>query len=133
MADEPGTGAQYEFTLRYTKALINTATRRYFTKLIGWRYRFSCILLLACIVAFLALGDRDWFVGAASTLFVIACAFPALAWIVIRRRATRALRKMSDPFARIIIYDEGYTVTSDLGSGTIKWKAVHKIWCFPEV
>ena len=124
---------KHEVKAKYDEALVRTATRRFLTKFLGWDYPAVLIVLLASLIVLLCLGSRGWFVGAIGAVFVIGTLVAVTVWVTFHRRALGALRRMSEPSASFVFDDDGITVASDLGSGTIKWQAVQKLWCFSEV
>ncbi len=123
---------KYEVTAEYTEALIKTATRRFLIKFLGWDYLVAWLIMLAALSLLLALGRRGWFVGALGAVLVIAALVAVTVWVVSYRRSLGTLRKMTKPIATFTFDDEGIAVSSDLSTGTLKWQAVQKLWCFPE-
>ena len=123
----------YEITVTYTESLVRTATRRFLMKLLGWDYLAVCLLMLAGLGVLVALGQRGWFVGAVGAVLALAVLVAASTTIAYHRRATSALRKMKTPQAKWVFDDEGIAVESDVSAGRVKWRAIEKLWCFPDV
>jgi hypothetical protein len=123
----------YEITVTYTESLVRTATRRFLVKFLGWDYLAVCLLMLICLGVLVALGQRGWFVGAAGAVLALAILVAVSVIIGYHRRATSALRKMRTPQAKWVFDDDGIAVESDVSAGRAKWRAIEKLWCFPEV
>lgn len=123
---------RYEVTAQYSEALVKTVTRRFLAKFFGWGYLIACLVVLAGVIVLVALGQRGWFVGALGAVAVVAVLVAVRAWVVFHRRALGTLRRMNNPVATFTFDDDGIAVSSDLSTGTLKWQAVHKLWCFPE-
>ena len=123
---------KHKVTAEYDEALVKTVTRRFLAKFLGWDYLAVLLALLAMLIVLLSVGSRGWFVGALGAIVVISALIAITVWIVFCRRALGTLRKMSDPTATFVFDDDGIAVSSDISSGTLKWQAVQKLWCFPE-
>jgi hypothetical protein len=123
---------KHEVTAEYSEAFVKTTTRRFIGKLLGWDYLAMWLVMLAAFIVLLALGQRGWLVGALGTLIVLSAGLVVMVWVTFHRRALGTLRKMTSPIATFTFDDDGIAVSSDLSSGTLKWQAVQKLWCFPE-
>jgi hypothetical protein len=123
----------YEITVEYTEALVKRATRRFLVKFLGWDFLVVCLLMFISLGALVALGQRDWFVGAVGAVLLIAVLVGVAVIIVYHRRSMTALRKMKTPQAKWRFDEDGIGVETDLSTGSIKWRAIEKLWCFPEV
>ena len=123
---------KHEVTAEYTEALVKTATRRFIRKFLGWDYLAMWLVMLAAFIFLVALGQRGWPVGALGMLIVLSAGVAVMVWVTFHRRALGALRKMATPAATFVFDDDGIAVASDLSTGTLKWRTVQKVWCFPE-
>jgi hypothetical protein len=123
---------KHEATAHYTETLVKTATRRFLVKFLGWDYLAVWLVMLASLIVLLALGQSGWLIGALGAVTVIAALVAVSVWVTFHRRALGSLRKMHTPVATFIFDDDGIAVSSDMGTGTLKWQAVQKLWCFPE-
>jgi hypothetical protein len=47
------------------------------------------------------------------------------------RHATGRLKRMRTPEARFVFTERDFTITSDLGSGSLAWSSVREVWAFP--
>jgi hypothetical protein len=128
-----GNKMKYEVKAEYTETLVKTATRRFICKFLGWDYVAMCMVMLVASIVLLALGRRDWLVGALGMLTVLSTGMAVMLWLTFHRRALATLRKMTTPAATFTFDDDGIAVFSDLSTGMLKWRAVQKVWCFPEV
>lgn len=123
---------KHEVTAEYTEALVKTATRRFLAKLLGWDYLVAWLVILSAVVVLVVLGQRGWLVGALGAVLMIGALVAGIVRVVAHRRALGTLRKMNNPVATFTFDDVGICVSSDLSTGTLKWQAVEKLWCFPE-
>lgn len=123
---------KHEVPAEYTEALVKTVTRRFIHKFLGWDYIAVWLVTLASFVVLLALGQRDWLVGALGTLLLLSAGVAVIVWVTFHRRALVTFRKMRTPVATFTFDDDGIAVSSDLSTGTLKWQAVQNLWCFPE-
>ena len=123
---------KHEVTAQYTEALVKTATRRFIRKFLGWDYFVVWLIMFAGVIVLLALEQRGWQVGALGALVALSAVVAVTVWVRCHRRALGTLRKMQNPQATFTFDDDGITVSSELSSGTLKWQAVQKLWCFPE-
>lgn len=123
---------KHEVTAAYTEALVKTATRRFIRKFLGWDYLAMWLVMLVAFVVMIALEQRGWLVGALGALIVLSAGVAIMVWVTFHRRALGTLRKMTTPVATFTFDEDGIAVSSDLSTGTLKWQAVQKLWCFPE-
>lgn len=123
---------KYEVTAEYTEALVKTATRRFIGKFLGWDYLAVWLVMLAVFIVLFALGQRGWLVGALGMLIALSAGLAVMVWITFHRRALGTFRKMTTPVATFTFEDDSIAVASDLSTGTLKWTAIQKLWCFPE-
>ena len=121
-----------EIRARYSEALINQVTRRFWVKVIGW-HGFAAVGVMSVLLAYLVVaGDRSWYVGAFGTVLVVAVVVGAAVYLLYRRRAISTFRKMADPTVLFAFSDSGFSTRSELGGGDLSWRAVTEVWTFPE-
>ena len=123
---------KYEITAQFDEAFVRRTTRQFLIKFLGWDYFVVLVLMAISLIVMLALGMRGWFVGAVGAVTVMATGVAVAVWHSHMRRALTTLRKMTKLEAEFAIDDSGISVSSDLGSGTINWQALQKMWCLPE-
>ena len=123
---------KHEVVATYTEAVVKTATRRFIGKFLGWDYLIVWEVMLVAFVVLLTFGERGWLVGALGMLIVLSAAVAVMVWVTFHRRALGTFRKMTNPVANFTFDDDGIAVSSELSTGTLKWQAVQKLWCFPE-
>ena len=127
-----GNEMKYEAIAEYSEVLVRTATRRYLVKFLGWKNLIVWLVGLAALIILLAQGQRDWFVGVLGAVLVFMALVAVMVCVVFHRRALGTLRRMGKPVATFTFDDSGIGIASNLSTGTVKWQAVQKLWCFPE-
>jgi hypothetical protein len=117
----------------YSEELVKRATMRFWVRLIGW-HGFAVTALMAIAIAYLfASGDTSWYVTLSGCVLALALVVGSAAYFVYRHRALTTLRRMSRPTASITLTDAGLSTKSDLGGGDLSWRAITRVWRFPEV
>ncbi|MHC4504361.1 MAG: YcxB family protein [Planctomycetota bacterium] len=124
---------QAEVTVEYTEAMIRRAVRRFWTRFLGWDYLAALFVGLAAFVALLLLGYAGWYTVVLGTVVALAVIVGASAYFVYLKRSMGILKQMESPQAVFRFDEDGVSTQSDLGSSTMRWRAVTKIWRFPEV
>lgn len=122
-----------EIRAQYNEALIGIATKRFWVRFIGW-HGFLVVGILAASVAYLLLveGASALAIGFSGVLG-LAIFVGSSVYFVYRNRALATFRRMEKPEAIIGLDPEGISTRSDLGGGDLKWRAITKVWVFPEV
>ena len=123
---------KYEITAMFDEEFVRRTTRRFLLKSLGWDYFAAFFILLAIFIGMLGVGKRDWMVGALGTIVFFGFAIAVTVWCIYMRRALSTFRKMQTPEVRFAIDASGISVSSELGSGSINWQAIQKMWCLPE-
>lgn len=123
---------KYEVTAEYTEALVKTVTRHFIHKFLGWDYLAVWVVMLAAFIVLLSLEPQGWLVGALGMLIILSAGVAVVVWVTFHCRALGTVRKMTNPVSTFTFDDDGIAVSSDLSTGTLKWLAIQKVWCFPE-
>ncbi len=122
-----------QIQVRYTEALVKRATMRFWTRFIGWQRVVVLVLLAVLLTHLIIVGDSSWYVGVLGSVLAIAVISGSSVYFVYRRRALATLRRMNEPTATFSFSDTGLSTRSNLGGGDIAWRAVTRVWTFPEV
>lgn len=118
-------------SLAFTEPLVRAAVLAFWKRTVGVGYVVALVVLAASLGVTVWFGDRSWIVGALAACLVFGIVFVALIYIVHLRRGLAVLRAMQDPVATLQLDDDALTVTSELGSTSLRWSAVSEVWRFP--
>jgi hypothetical protein len=117
----------------YSEALIARATKRFWVRTVGW-HGFTAAGVLALLTACLIVveGASALAIGFAGFL-AFAIAVGSGVYFVYRNRALATFRRMRAPDVVIKLSEDAISTRSDLGGGDASWRAITKVWEFPEV
>lgn len=119
---------QFHATLNYTEDLIARAVLLYWRRTVGIGL-VAMVGLIICLLAWrLADGDRSWIVGLLMAVTILGVAMPLAVYVVHYRNSMSKFRAMARPTAVFTADDEGFTISSDEGTATLKWSAVAEVW-----
>ena len=130
MTNESNQDMQHRATLKFTEQLVERAVRHFWLRTMGYGELFIIILMAALLAWRLADGDRSWMVGVLVTLLFLSIAIPLAIYFGHYRNSLGKFRALKQPVAEFVADDDGFSLTSDLGSTTLKWGAVTEIWRF---
>jgi len=121
---------QHRATLRYTERLVVQAVHAYWRKTIGYGLPVAVALLIVFLVWRLMDGDHSWIVGLVAAVILLGGIMSVAVYVVQYRNSMSKLREMSQPVAEFVADADTFTITSDLGTSSLKWGAVKEIWRF---
>jgi hypothetical protein len=121
-----------ELKLHYSEALVRRAVRSFWWRVTGWLYVIAILLMLFSFSAALLRGDRSWWVGAIGTALVLGIIFGLTLYLVHIRGSLSRFRRMRIPEATLAYSEEGFRITSDVGSSELAWSAVTELWRFDD-
>jgi hypothetical protein len=121
---------QHRATLMYTEKLVADAVRSFWLRAVGYGGAVAIVLMLAFLAWRIADGDSSWVVGVVALGLLISIAMPIALYVVHYRNSMGKLREMKQPVAELVADDEAITLSSDLGSSTLKWQGVTEVWRF---
>jgi hypothetical protein len=123
---------RYEITAEFTPATVKTVARRFILRLLGLGY-FVALLAMAVAFAYLVVHRvNEWTTGACAAILLFGIFTPSTIWWVTRSAGLSRLRRMSTPSVKFVFDEKGITADSELGTATVGWKSIEKIWEFPE-
>ena len=122
-----------EVTIEYSEAILRQAARRFWVRFIGWDGFLAFGIAVAGFATLLFLGNRSWYTGAIGAVCAMGLAVGLIAYPVYLKRALSIFRQMETPQVTFRFDEEGISAESDLGSSSIQWKLVKKLWRFPDV
>lgn len=85
-----------------------------------------------CSRAGISLSVANWFLAVLAAVVILGTLL-VIAILVTHYRHTRGrFRRLESPSAMLTLNCEQFTVTSEIDSSTMNWRAVSETWCFPE-
>jgi len=124
---------EYEFTVKYNKAVLSRAHFEFWKKKHLFDAVISPIILMVASYLLFIREITDWYIV---LLFAVALIFTAMVYgtyFLWRRQAMAALNSMKIPEARWRFTDEKICTESDAGRVELYWTVIKKIWRFKEV
>ena len=119
-----------KFRLRITPNLIKCANRNFFIRYLGIT-GFVAPLILLFIIAYLYYSNfSDVIVGGLLTLIILYIVIFVFAYIHNKKVALDVLARMDDGLVDYNLTDKDITISSSLGSSTLKWELIKELWCF---
>lgn len=127
--DERRTRSGHRATLHYTEALVTRAVGVYWRRAVGIGGVLAAAAAIAMLCWLLARGDRSWLVGLMGTAVLLGLVMPIAVYVVHYRNSMRRFRAMGQPTGELVADDAGITISSDVGSSTVRWELVKEVWC----
>jgi YcxB-like protein len=122
-----------QVTVTYSRQIIRKAVAHFWMRFIGW-HGFAVIALTICaFIILFASGDRTWLVGAAAELSALLVLTSAFLYIRLLRRSFQRFNRMSSKSVAFTFTDDRISWASDIGTSDFAWRAIVKIWKFPDV
>lgn len=119
-------------TLAYDKTLLRQATFAFWRHTVGLAFPLVLTALTAYVAYLWAMGNRTWEIGVLATVAALGFCFSGALYFVHYRNALEKLRDMGAPEAQFIADSESFTVSSGIGSSSLKWSSVLELWCFED-
>jgi hypothetical protein len=117
-------------TLHYTEELARSAVLSFWRRSVSWKLIAALTLCIAGFAFLLKSGDRSWSIGVLGAVVLFAVLFIAMIYFVHLRQSLEKLRALQNPVGTFVAEENTFTVSSDIGSSTFKWSAIHDIWRF---
>ena len=118
--------------LHYSEELSRKAVRSFMLRFIGWRYVAALTVLLISTIYLFAVGDRSWFIGVFGFALALGVVAPISVFFAHRRAALIRLRRLGKQEAIFEPSEDGFRVTSDVGTMNLPWSEITTVWCFPD-
>jgi Na+/melibiose symporter-like transporter len=115
-------------TLTYSEPIVVRAVLLYWRRTVGIGLMVVVALMIVLLAWMIASGDRSWVVGVVAAVVMLGVLVPVLVYVVHFRNSTRKFREMQEPVAEFVADDDAFTLSSDLGSTTLKWNMVTELW-----
>ena len=123
---------QHQTTLVYTEPLLRRAVRAYWNQSVGSGFVFAILFTAIALFALLWKGDRTWWVGAIGAVLCFGMTIAIMVYVVQLRNSMAKFRAMGEPTATLSVDDQSFTVTSGIGSSTLRWSSVVEVQQYPE-
>lgn len=117
-------------TLTYTRSALRKATLAFWRRTVGLTFPVVLLALMGWVVYSAANGDRSWELGALATALIVGCTVLLALYVVHYRSGLQKLRAMGEPVAEFRAEDEYFTVTSGMGTSSLKWASIQEVWRF---
>jgi len=121
---------QHRATLKYSERLVAQAVRLYWRKTVGFGLLVAVTIMIAFLGWRLVDGDRSWVVGLGAAVVLLGVFMPVTVYVVHYRNSISKFREMSQPVAELVADEDTITISSDLGSSSLKWELVKEVWRF---
>lgn len=123
---------EYEFSVKYSEALIKQAHLQFWKRKHGFDAVLSVIFLLGASYVLFFMEITEWYVVVFFTIALIFTIAVYSIYFIWRRQSFDALHAMKTPEARWKFTEEKVQAESDVGKTDLKWSAIKKIWCFDQ-
>lgn len=125
---------EHEVTFRYTRAIADLGTRRYFWRRFGRREVPLSIVSLAAAFGLWFLADiRHWLVAALGSVATLIVLLLGLAFLVQRVRARAFAGGLVEPEITWVFSTTGVTTRSEHGGAEVPWSDFAALWRFSDV
>jgi len=128
----PSAQPDFTATLHYTEPLMRRVVFAFWFRTVGIVFPLVLILAAALIGLATFLYGMNWYLAVLSAVVILGTLLIAVIFAAHYRHTLERFRKLNAPRATLSVDNERFTVTSDLGSSTMTWRAVTELWCFPE-
>lgn len=122
----------FEAKLVYNEQLLRQVVFGFWRRSIGIGPLIAFAIAILCIVLLIVQGDASWIVGALGAVLAMGAAFAAAVYVVHYRNTMRKFREMGEPEATFRAEDSTFTLSSGLGTSTLKWSSIKEVWRFEE-
>jgi hypothetical protein len=119
-------------TLSYSEELIRRAVFSFWLRGVGWKALLAMVVLVVVVSLEIHFEGRSWIIGALATLLFLAVGFVMLIYLVHLRQSLDRFRTLRNPRAIFAAEAEGFSLTTDARSSTLRWEAVYAIWKFDD-
>ena len=122
---------QYEIPLTYSEALLREAVVRFWWRAIGWNFLIATAFVMLVFGFLLYQGDASWVVGFLGAALALIVGLMIALYVAHYRNTLYKFRQMKSPHAVLTVSEPSFTLSSDVGSSTLKWSTIVEVWRFP--
>ncbi len=120
---------QYKATLHFSEALVKKAVWAFWWRLTGWKYIVTVLFLG---IGLFYLDKQSWLFNFVAITVYLGFVLPIMVYIAHYRSGMKKFNAVKDHQAIMTAEDETFTLQSSIGSATLKWSAIQKVWQYPE-
>ena len=121
---------QLRATLKYSEPLVRRAVLSYWRRSLGWGILGAVAFTNAMFIWRIVEGDRSWFVGLLAAFGLFGIVMPVAVYLAHYRNSLGKFREMKNPEATFVADEASFTLTSDVGSSTLRWSSIVEVWRF---
>lgn len=121
------------FTVTYSKELLDYSVTRYFRYQFDWRFFLSIAALGGLAGYFFFSGDRTWLFGLVLACFLGSVLFLIFAFFRIRQVALEKFARMPSQQAKFNLTERGLDLVSEYGHSEIFWNSIERVLKYPRV
>lgn len=120
----------YQAQLSYSETLIRRAVFSFWKRTVGPGVRIA-LVIVAIAAAVLLPGNHTWVGSIFGTVVVVYVGFLAMIYVVHLRNSIAKFRDLGEEAIATFAAEEAtFTVTSDIGSSTLRWSTIQEVWRF---
>ena len=124
---------EHTFDVRVSQRDADTALRRFIFRGAGWGTLVAAILCLAYVAYDFSDGALGYLgIGIIALLLILILVYVA-AFVTRKKQMTELLRKIGDAPVSYQLDDVEIATKSPMGSSTLKWEMIKKLWIDPDL
>lgn len=124
---------KYTFDVRVSQCDADIALRRFIFREAGWGTIVAVVLCLAFVVYDISDGGIGHLGVAVLTLLSVLALVYLVAFVTRRKQMGDLLRRLGDTPVSYSLSDSELGTESALGSSTLKWEMIKKLWIDPDI
>ena len=124
---------EYTFDVRVSQRDADIALRRYILRGAGWGTAFAATICLAYIAYDSADGSLGYESIVTITILLLLVFVYVMAFVTRKRQMSELLRKIGDAPISYRLNESEIATRSPMGSSTLKWEMIQKLWVDPDL
>ena len=104
----------------------------FWRRVTGWPHLLAIAFLIVCFALHRWSGHRSWWVGAFCAFLILVVGITTLIYVVHLRSSLSRFRQMRSPEATLVLGENRFSLSSDIGASEMEWRAITEIWRFPD-
>jgi YcxB-like protein len=121
----------HQVTLHYDEQLLRRVVLSFWWRVVGPSTVVALLVAVAGLVMVISNGDRSWFVGFLGTVVGMCVIFIVMVYVIHYRNVMHKFGAMGNPEATLVASEESFSLSSGLGSSTLRWASIKEVWQFP--
>lgn len=123
---------RYQITMSYTLPMLKKSIWRYWRRSLGWRYFVVMLFTVICFFSTIYKGDALWMKNAFAIILTLVILFGITTYLSNRYHVLGTYRALKDPTITFTVYDEKFSLSSELGQGEWPWSAITEVWQYKD-